>query len=708
MQTLLTKKQQHKEASAAEKNGKKQHDYDIFSDEDQDGDQEKGSPFLQAGRGDRRTEHGVFLSSVNDTISTTSWKSVVVLVLAAVGVTAAYVAISSPSSSLGSSMLSFRNLSFLSSQNINDMVDISADNGFNYGASLNASMISMQNVNTAVAGSKRGVFSDACTPDSLCLDGSSYCNTQLDEPIKGYCYECLNDNHCDVLGEYCRIDKYNAICTATNVDRIPSIDTITRGYNIYNADPFLGKKDALIDSGYAKQFYRHTFIRSADRKISLRGKDFYFPLGFSAFPLKTKKEVAETTSFSSTMSFKSEVASSVSVGGSGTAKGIEFGGQVGASAYAYVAVDASAEVVTVKSMAWYALYNFNIPSIEGINLKLTGHANETLTHMKDIPDSWSAFFEDYGTHIITQGIMGAWEKISLRFTSEEQNIVKGSGSSFESSVSVGMPFLFSFSNENTRDVSEEVGKRIQQTQGNTETTVMGDPENLNDSPSAIRMNLESICLFIDFNKYKNINEATCFQNMKSYCISKLLDIGVGNGHCEYADDKTFQCITDSHCGNDPWKRCDNGKCVTRECLVNTDCDTPHWDVCEEGGFCVRRKSEPDPSKISCSNIIHYTGHRWNSGCRMNPRCAAGFRKVADDNSRCWYPSTGIVCAQFWRYWGPPCNANRPLLGTCGNGKRGNGCCDSGEFCSSITGICSSDSYGMKTPSRAQCKVMTGK
>ena len=163
MQTLLTKKQQHKEASAAQRNGKKQHDYGIFSDEDQDGDQEKGSPLLQAGGGDRRTAHGVFLSSVNDAISTTSWKSVAVLVLAAVGVTAASVAIFSPSSSLGSSMWSFRNLSIISSQNINDMVDISADNGFNYGASLNASTISMQNVNTVVASAKRGAYGKPCS-----------------------------------------------------------------------------------------------------------------------------------------------------------------------------------------------------------------------------------------------------------------------------------------------------------------------------------------------------------------------------------------------------------------------------------------------------------------------------------------------------------------------------------------------------------------
>ena len=541
------------------------------------------------------------------------------------------------------------------------------------------------------------------------MDGS-YCNTQLDEPIKGYCYECLNDNHC-VVGEYCRIDKYNAVCTATNVDRIPSIDTITRGYNIYNADPFLGKKDSLIDSGYAKQFYRHTFIKSADKRISLGGKDFYFPLGFSAFPLNTYKEVAETTSFSSTMSFQSEVASSVSVGGSGTYKGVEFGGQVGASAYAYVAEDASAEVVTVKSMAWYALYNFKIPSIEGINLKLTSHANESLTHMKDTPDSWAAFFEDYGTHIITQGIMGAWEKLSLRFTSEQRNIVKGSGSSFESSASVGMPFLFSFSNENTLEASEEVGKRIQQTHGRTETITMGDPENLNDGPSVIRMNLESICLFIDYNKYKNINEATCFQNMKSYCKSKLLAIGVGNGHhCEYADDETFQCITDSHCSNDPWKRCDNGKCVQRECLAHTDCPSPQWDVCEEGGFCVRRKGEKSPTLIGCPQKTHYTGKTHWTSCTWGPSCPAGYTKDREENGPCWSPTTRWVCKQYENYYGPPCGGNRPLLGTCGSGKRGNGCCDNGGHCSKW-GWCA---WGpdhistMKAPSRSECKVMTGK
>ena len=55
-------------------------------------------------------------------------------------------------------------------ENINDMVDISAHSDFNYGASLNASMISMQNVKTVVASTRHGVFSDACSPVSSSVE----------------------------------------------------------------------------------------------------------------------------------------------------------------------------------------------------------------------------------------------------------------------------------------------------------------------------------------------------------------------------------------------------------------------------------------------------------------------------------------------------------------------------------------------------------
>lgn len=661
-------------------------------------------------------------SVVSSTTSSTkilySWKSGVVL--AAVGVAAVSLAIFSPSSASSSTWWSYGNVSnkglIPSPRNMDIVASVNmtalALDGFTYGASSNAtySISTMGVVTTEVGFTTIG---DGCVTQKDCSDGT-YCNTHelaLAFPAQKFCYECLNSNHCPD-GKKCLIDQSNAECVEHDVDPLPSIASVTRGYNIFDADPLLTKPDALFDDGFSRRsFYSHTYsTSSSNRRLSLGGKTFYIPVGFDAYTQASSVSTARTTSFTSTNSFQSTVETSVSVGGSGVIEDLELGGKVGASAYKSIQEDASMDKMTTESKAFFSLYRFEMNSIDSVDLKLTDQADAMLSGMTDTSDSWAAFFEEYGTHIITGGTMGAFERFSESFTSEQREFITSDGSSFETEVSAGMPFLFSFSNENAIEHSRTVGERIKEVIKTATVVRFGSqnpPDNLIDSPGVIRMNLESICLFIDDKKYTNIKQRTCLESIKDYCSSKLntLGLGKGGGSCEYADSKTFQCFTDENCN--PSQRCDANQCVKRDCFVRSDCPRPEWEHCTERGVCVRSIATDSP--LFCTILRgDLIDTHWTS-CTWGPSCKSGYVLDRYENGPCTFGTERKVCVKYSVYIGPPCR-KYPLRGNCGSGKRGNGCCANGGYCSKY-GWCGWNggfSSTMKNPSRNQCKQMTGR
>ena len=136
-----------------------------------------------------------------------------------------------------------------------------------------------------------------------------------------------------------------------------------------------------------------------------------------------------------------------------------------------------------------------------------------------------------------------------------------------------------------------------------------------------------------------------------------------------------------------------------ECLADNNCvNKGKWLMCDTG-TCVQKPSTEDACS-TCRDIIH---KHWTS-CTYNPSCPSGYEFLRYDNGPCNLGTERKVCVRYSNYYFcPPCSEN-PLKGTCGDGNKGNGCCDNGGGCST-DGRCGWDSgyYTSIRPSHAQLR-----
>jgi len=506
---------------------------------------------------------------------------------------------------------------------------------------------------------------EICNAHDDCT-GGYYCLThhQVAFPAVGFCYECLTDSHCP--GGRCDISISGALCTSVLVKELPSLGKVEKGYNLYKGDPLYLLSNT--DPGYAKhQFYHQRFDTSSDFHITLENEVFSRPVGFDATEGGICKMTSQTNSLTTTESFKSSVEEQVKVSANGSYQGVDLGGSVGSSSYEKLSRDSMNEEMTVESSSYCSLYHFKMLSDKKKQImnNIVPAASDELKLLGTDSSKWFKFFNTYGTHIITGGYVGAFERISLSFTQSERSKLTAQGSTFETSISVGMPQVFGLQIDKSGGQSSEFAKSFREIKSTEHGVKGGNIEDLLMTPDVIEKHLEPICDFIK-------NSDICYRELKNYCIAelKLADLNPGDV-CRYPEESVFHCIDDNNCGEG--ESCESGKCVT----------SPTLDACDE---CHREE--------------------W-VGCDVSPSCPAGYVKDRNENGPCWWPTVRIVCREYYPCL--PCKNN--LLGTCSHFNKGNGCCDNGAVCGTGALKCTSggDSWEsfQKFPTFKQCEEMTG-
>ena len=498
------------------------------------------------------------------------------------------------------------------------------------------------------------------------------------------------------------MDINSAACVTNDVAEAPSMSKIERGYNIFKGDPLYILNDLSDPGEDCARFFDLTWNTDALYKIELGGSNFFKPEEYDLNPTSVRQMSSKTSSITSAKSYKESVSKAVSVGGSGAYSGVELGGSVGVEAFSAVSSAAMTSKTATESSVFASLYSFKMK--RSAKLSLTKEAVKFLSEMKtsSSADDWMKFFGKFGTHLTEEGLVGAWERIAMTFNKDQRETLTQSSSSFQSSLSIGVPNVFGYNLETSNSKSKEIGNKIKTMNVNKESVKLGDHKDLLNGPGVIQRKLVPICEYIDYTLNQSINKNLCYDRLKTYCISALKSSGMSNSQCEFPKGKQFQCVFDADCG-DRWQKCSDGFCKRRECLDNTHC-THAWDVCDTtDGVCQTRAATTN----ACSTCKVGIADHWTS-CDYGPKCPRGYDHLRWENGPCWMGTQRRVCRKYKSYVCPPCK-NNPLKGTCNKGNRGNGCCSNGGSCSQWGWCGWSGLYlGEKHPSWDECKKMTRK
>jgi len=422
---------------------------------------------------------------------------------------------------------------------------------------------------------------DSCVDNADCIGDLKYCQTQNSNtlPTQGYCYECVNQNHCkDPLSTFCDISYSGAYCTSPKVREIPGFSRMQTGYNVYKGDPLyiLESIGGPRDAGYAPyKFYHHQFDTHINNEVTLENEVFSHPKGFYAEGNGAVcNKASKTNTITSTSSYEEEVKKQVTYGATGTIKGVDLAGSVGSGSYDKVKEDAMDTKTTTFSSDVCTLYDFYMEEDtkkEIIMGSLHENAKKRLKNLTTLYD-WTGFFDDYGTHIITKGTAGAFQRLALTFTESERSELTAEGKTFENSMTIGMPGVFGFSRTSNGSTNSAFATSIRNMKSSMKGVSGGDMTNLLNSPDLILKTLDPICEFID-------NLDICYDMLKKYCVGVLQAKGFMSAHeCAYPKESIYSCADSRDCPKG--EGCNSGRCVQGHCSDRSDCDT--GEGCKNG------------------------------------------------------------------------------------------------------------------------------
>merc|ERR1711935_258910 len=270
-------------------------------------------------------------------------------------------------------------------------------------------------------------------------------------------------------------------------------------------------------------------------------------------------------------------------------------------------------------------------------------------------------------------------------------------------MGIEMPGIFNFDQSSEDNEETEVGKLILNANEDITATSMGDIDDLTKDPGLIEREMVPICEFIDYGVFSSINPDICYTQLKNYCLETLSRSNMSNHVCDIPSTTSFECILDIDCSSSVLKRCVRGQCAA--CVKDSDCGNPR-NRCNSANRCYREPSYPSFTDAGCVEKRD-TEHHWTS-CVYGPDCPHGYFFKRYSNGPCTFGTKRKVCYKYTSdpYFGPPCK--KLLKGTCGAGKRGNGCCDNGARCSKWGWCGRSNAYKTDAlPTYENCRTMMG-
>lgn len=239
--------------------------------------------------------------------------------------------------------------------------------------------------------------------------------------------------------------------------------------------------------------------------------------------------------------------------------------------------------------------------------------NNAKNRLVSLPPGYSAewidFFTKYGTHIVKEGTVGSFKRVSYSFTSVDIKNVVQSGMTFEESLEVGVPLVFEGKIDSRVSTAEKAAYAIGHSNGYRKEYFLGSIDDWTNSV-IIDSTLSSFCNWLDYdNDIRNFQKDDCLKNTEKYCIDVMKGQGYKNigNKCQIPEDNIFECVFDSDCPGD--KRC--------------------WDM---------KCKDPLPSS-ECQG--HYYRSRYESGCGWS--CDKYYRVVGYDNKNCWLGTTNKIC-----------------------------------------------------------------
>ena len=475
---------------------------------------------------------------------------------------------------------------------------------------------------------------------------------------------------------------------------------VEKGYNIFKADPLFINDRVTQDPGDdTYQFFNLQYDREKHSSYRFMNK-FYMPLEYFLTEGGVTRKKSVTKSMTSAALYKKSTESAVKVGAEGSYYGVDLGGSVGISAFSEVQNNAMTKTTTTESSSRVSYYTFELR--QDAKFQLTENTESYLKRLDNTANSWFKFFDDYGTHITTKGQVGAWTRTAMKFSQSDRESLTTDERSFQTSLNVGIPSFFGFDLDTTGGTSRTIGNSLQQMNIREDGVYVGDPNSLfneetNMPPGIISREVVPICKFIDSSHTRH--SALCLKHLKSYCIKELRAAGFSTHECKFPSSSLFTCALDSDCDDDPWKRCDAGFCKSRECIQDSDCNYWYQRCDTNDGLCVKRQRRTD----ACQTCDYVVDTHWTT-CTINPGCPSGFTHSRWENGPCWGFTKRRVCDKIEKYACPPC-VDR-LQGTCGGGKRGNGCCPYDAGCSKW-GWCAygAEYYEYPYPSHDKCRQM---
>merc|ERR1740139_327714 len=133
--------------------------------------------------------------------------------------------------------------------------------------------------------------------------------------------------------------------------------------------------------------------------------------------------MVDTSSMTTSESYKKAIQKQVSYGGSGSHKGADLAGNTGTGSYKLLSKNSMDSKTTIEASSICSLFKFNYvgDGKKTIMDNLTPAAVEDLKKLGTGQMSWGEFFDRYGTHMIVEGEFGAFERISLTFTEKQRN-----------------------------------------------------------------------------------------------------------------------------------------------------------------------------------------------------------------------------------------------------------------------------------------------
>jgi MAC/Perforin domain len=193
----------------------------------------------------------------------------------------------------------------------------------------------------------------------------------------------------------------NKNCTDVEGKYFPNLDWLLKGYNLMKGDP----SNPTLDPGFSLS----STIFNAPYKQGRRTRDcrYKVPDFMVITPHKSCQKLMKTKSTTNSLQLSTLMETKAKVGGGGSASGFKamFTASAGFHASSKLFTEDAAIITTTEAQCTAYIGGIE-PSSE-----LT-FSDGFLTSLEDLPEFWNeaaykAFLEDYGTHYIGSGFMGA-------------------------------------------------------------------------------------------------------------------------------------------------------------------------------------------------------------------------------------------------------------------------------------------------------------